>query len=89
MAQHEITKNQAIALSYLQKVNTTYESNHAISRRLKIPVSNVRNSLIRLIKLDLVSERDDEGQRLLEVTTLGKKHLVILEEIGKGNQSWH
>lgn len=83
MAQHEITRCQAMILQYMQKVTTTYEHNYAIGRRLDMSPSAVRWSIIRLMKLNLIAEKDDEGQRLLEITKLGKKHMIILEEIKK------
>ena len=45
--------------------------------------SAVRGAIIRLMKLKLIAEQDDEGQRLLEITKLGKKHMIILDEIKK------
>lgn len=83
MAQHEITRCQAMILQYMQKVITTYEHNYAISRRLAMSPSAVRGDIIRLIKLKLIAEQDDEGQRLLEITKLGKKHMIILDETKK------
>ena len=68
MAQHKITRCQAMILQYMQKVITTYEHNYAISRRLNMSPSAVRSSIIRLMKLNLITEQDDEGQRLLEIT---------------------
>lgn len=81
MAQHEITRCQAMILQHMQKVVTTYEHNYAIGRRLDMSPSAVRSSIIRLMKLNLIAEQDDEGQRLLEITKLGKKHMIILDEI--------
>ena len=83
MAQHEITRCQAMILQYMKKVITTYEHNYAICRRLDMSPSAVRSSIIRLMKLKLIAEQDDEGQRLLEITKLGKKHMIILDEIKK------
>lgn len=83
MAQHEITRCQSMILQYMQKVITTYEHNYAIGRRLAMSPSAVRGSIIRLMKLKLITEQDDEGQRLLEITKLGKKHMIILDEIKK------
>ena len=83
MAQHEITRCQAMILQYMQKVIKTYEHNYAICKRLDMSPSAVRSSIIRLMKLNLITEQDDEGQRLLEITKLGKKHMIILDEIKK------
>lgn len=81
MSQHEITRCQSMILQHMQKVVTTYEHNYAIGRRLDMSPSAVRSSIIRLMKLNLITEQDDEGQRLLEITKLGKKHMIILDEI--------
>ena len=62
MAQHEITRCQAMILQYMQKVITTYEHNYVICRRLNMSPSAVRSSIIRLMKLNLITEQDDEGQ---------------------------
>ena len=84
MAQHEISKMQGKVLDYLQKVSTTYESNTAIGKRLGMSQSMTRHCLITLEKIGLIEFKQDEGQRLISVTKLGKKHLVILEELEKG-----
>lgn len=83
MAQHELTRYQGIILDYMQKVRTTYESNHAIGRRLSMHAPTARTAIIRLIKLGLIDNIDDGGQRLLKITNLGAKHLVIPEELEK------
>lgn len=84
MAQHEISKMQGKVLDYLQKVSTTYESNKAIGKRLGMSQPIIRNCLINLERICLIEFKQDEGQRLISVTKLGKKHLVILEELEKG-----
>ena len=86
MAQHEISKMQGKVLDYLQKCyrSMTYESNTAIGKRLGMSQPVTRHCLITLEKKGLIEFKQDEGQRLISVTKLGKKHLVILEELEKG-----
>lgn len=83
MAQHELTYKQGIVLEYFQKVKKTYEKDHNIGKRLNISGSGTYKIIVKLIHFGLISKKDDEGQRLLEITKLGSKHLVILEELGQ------
>lgn len=81
MAQHDLTKYQGIILDYMQKVHTTYESNTAIGKRLGMYAPTARTAIIKLISLKLIDEINDDGQRLLKITALGAKHLIIFEEL--------
>lgn len=80
MAQYELKRSESKVLQHMQKVKTTYEINARIAERAEVCDKTVKHSLEKLERIGLITVKHDKYGRFVELTKLGNKHLVIIEE---------
>ena len=82
MAQHELSWSQGRILEYLQKFGKTLDGDAELANKLGLGYgSTVNQSLKKLVKYRLVEIEWVAGSRIVRITDLGKRHLIIDEEL--------
>lgn len=82
MAQHELSWSQGKILEYLQKFGKTLDGDAELANKLGLGYgSTVNQALKKLVKYHLVEIEWVAGSRMVRITDLGKRHLIIDEEL--------
>lgn len=82
MAQHELSYSQGSILEYLQKCGKTLDRDVELANRLALGYgSTVNQALKKLVKYHLIEIEWVAGSRMVRITDIGKKYLVITEEL--------
>lgn len=82
MAQHELSYSQGSILEYLQKFGKTLDGDVELANKLALGYgSTVNQALKKLEKYHLVEINRVAGSRMVRITDVGKKYLVITEEL--------
>ena len=82
MAQHELSYSQGSILEYLQKFGKTLDGDVELANKLALGYgSTVNQALKKLVKYHLVEIEWVAGSRMVRITDIGKKYLIITEEL--------
>lgn len=82
MAQHGLSYSQGSILEYLQKFGKTLDGDVELANKLALGYgSAVNQALKKLEKYHLVEINRVAGSRMVRITDVGRKYLIITEEL--------
>ena len=82
MAQHELSWSQGKILEYLQKFGKTLDIDIELANKLALGYgSTVSHALKKLERYRLISVDVVASSRMITITDLGNRHLIIDEEL--------